>query len=99
MPDPINDKPSPPPAVNQNNNKAWVAGFVSTLMPILFQNIAGANASFGTIWDWIACGAFGTVCPEGQIIADAFKAIVFAVVGGAATGFATYWISNTAIKK
>lgn len=86
--------PSPPPAVPQTSTKAWVAGLVATIMPVLFQNIGGVNSSFGVIWDWTACGLFGTACPEAQIIADAFKAIVFAIVGGAATGFATYWISN-----
>jgi len=85
---------SPPPAVQQTNAKAYVAGIVAAIVPILLQNLTGANEAFATIWNWIACGVFGTVCPDPQMIADAFKSIGSALFGGAFTGFATWWINN-----
>ena len=80
--------------VPQTNAKAWAAALAATAIPIVLQNVSGANAAFSTIWDWAACGMFGTVCPEPQAIADAFKSIGSAIAGGAFTGLVTYYVNN-----
>lgn len=85
---------SPPPNVPQTNTKAWVAAAAATVIPIVLQNISGADAAFSTIWDWVACGTFGTDCPVPQMIANAFKSVISAVIGGGFTGFLTYYINN-----
>jgi hypothetical protein len=85
---------SPPPDVAQTNHKAWTAGIAAAVLPIILQNIFGANDAFSTLYDWFAHVAFGTAAVPPEAIASAVKSLVTAVGGGIATGMLTWLVNN-----
>lgn len=92
----MTDTTSPPQTKkpDETSHKAWVATFGAAVLPLVIQNLAGANDALGTIFDYVVCDWLQTACPTGDQMLAALKAVGSSIAGGIVTGYLTYKVAN-----